>query len=117
MTRIVTALVAVALLALAPVAFAQDASELDVSEAEGFMGMWSLSLQSDQGPFDYSLDLKDMGGKVAATLNNDFLGESMVTDITKVGDDLTLTLTPDGDGLKAMLDFAGMAQMDGTGSR
>ena len=57
MTRIVTALVAVALLALAPVAFAQDASELDVSEAEGFMGMWSLSLQSDQGPFDYSLDL------------------------------------------------------------
>ena len=132
MTRIVTALVAVALLALAPIAFAQDASELDVSEAEGFIGMWSLSLQSDQGPFDYSLDLKDMGGKVAATLNNDFLGESMVTDITKVGDDLTLkwegdmqgqiipltlTLTPDGDGLKAMLDFAGMAQMDGTGSR
>ena len=73
-----------------------------------------------------------MGDKVAATLNNDFLGESMVTDITKVGDDLTLkwegdmqgqiipltlTLTPDGDGLKAMLDFAGMAQMDGTGSR
>ena len=132
MTRIVTALVAVALLALAPIAFAQHASELDVSEAEGFMGMWSLSLQSDQGPFDYSLDLKDMGGKVAATLNNDFLGESTVTDITKVGDDLTLkwegdmqgqvipltlTLTPDGDGLKAMLDFAGMAQMDGTGSR
>jgi hypothetical protein len=90
MTRIVTALVAVALLALAPSTFAQDASALDVSEAEAFMGMWTLALVSDQGPFDYSLALKDVGGKVAATLNNDFLGESMVTDITKAGDDLTL---------------------------
>ena len=63
MTRIVPALVAVALLALAPIAFAQDASELDVSEAEPFMGMWSLSFESDQGPLDYSLDLKEMGGK------------------------------------------------------
>ncbi|MEE8129216.1 MAG: hypothetical protein V3T48_02935 [Vicinamibacterales bacterium] len=132
MTRIVTALVAVALLALAPIAFAQDASELDVSEAEPFMGMWSLSFESGQGPLDYSLDLKDMDGKVAATLNSDFFGESMVTDITKDGDDLTLkwegdmqgqvipltlTLTPDGDGLTAMLDFAGMTQMDGTVTR
>ena len=47
MTRIVTALVAVAL--LAPIAFAQEASELDVSEAEPFMGMWSLSFESGQG--------------------------------------------------------------------
>ena len=132
MTRTVTTLIAVALLALAPSAFAQDASDLDVSEAEGFMGMWSLSLVSDQGPFDYSLDLKDVGGKVAATLNNDFLGESMVTDITKAGDDLTLKLegdmqgqvipltlmlTLEGDGLKASLDFAGMAQMDVDGTR
>ena len=105
MTRIVTTLVAVALLALAPIGFAQEASELDVSEAEGFMGMWSLSFESDQGPFDYSLDLKDMGGKVAATLNNDFLGESMVTDITKVGDDLNLKWEGDMQGqlMKASL--------------
>ena len=46
MTRTVTALVAVALLALAPIGFAQEASELDVSEAEGFIGMWTLSLES-----------------------------------------------------------------------
>ena len=126
MTRIVTALVAVA--SLAPIAFVQEASEL---EAEAFMGMWSLLFESGQGPLDYSLDVKG-GKKVAATLNSDFFGESMVTDITKVWDDLTLkwegdmqgqvipltlTLTPDGDGLKAMLDFAGMAQMDGTVSR
>ena len=132
MTRTVTALVAVALLALAPVGFAQEASELDVSEAEGFMGMWSLSLESDQGPFDSSLDVKDMDGKVAATFSNDFMGETMVADITKVGDvlnlkwegdmqgmlmALTLTLTPDGDGMKASLDIAGFVQMDGTATR
>lgn len=132
MTRTVTALVAVALFALAPIGFAQEASELDVSEAEGFIGMWSLSLESDQGPFDSSLDVKDMEGKVAATFSNDFMGETMVADITKVGDvlnlkwegdmqgmlmPLTLTLTPDGDGMKASLDIAGFVQMDGTATR
>ena len=132
MTRTVTALVAVALFALAPIGFAQEASELDVSEAEGFIGMWSLSLESDQGPFDSSLDVKDMDGKVAATFSNDFMGETMVADITKVGDvlnlkwegdmqgmlmPLTLTLTPDGDGMKASLDIAGFVQMDGTATR
>lgn len=123
MTRIAVVLVAIAL--LAPTSFAQEASSLDVSEASAFIGMWTLSLESDQGPFDYSMDIKDVDGKVGATLSNDFLGESMVTDITKDGDDLnlkweadlqgqvvplTLTLTPDGDQLKAMMDFAGFAK-------
>ena len=132
MTRTVTALVVVALLALAPIGFAQEASELDVSEAEGFIGMWTLSLESDQGPFDSSLDVKDMDGKVAATFSNDFMGETMVADITIDGDvlnlkwegdmqgmlmPLTLTLTPDGDGMKASLDIAGFVQMDGTATR
>ena len=30
---------------------------------------------------------------------------------------LTLILTPDGDGLKGSLDFAGMGAMEGTGTR
>ena len=132
MTRIATALVAVGLLALAPIAFAQEASDLDVSDAGSFVGMWTLSLESDQGPFESSLDMKDMDGKVAATFSNDFMGESMVSNITKDGDvlslkweadmqgmlmPLTLTLTPDGDGMKASLDIAGFVQMDGTASK
>ena len=130
MTRIAVVLVAIAL--LAPTSFAQEASSLDVSEASAFIGMWTLSLESDQGPFDYSMDIKDVGGKVGAALSNDFLGESMVTDITKDGDDLnlkweadlqgqvvqlTLTLTPDGDELKAMMDFAGFAQIEGVATK
>ena len=132
MTRIATALVAVALFALAPISFAQEASDLDVSEAGAFVGMWTLSLESDQGPFDSSLAIKDMDGKVAAKFSNEFMGESMVSNITKDGDvlslkweadmqgmlmPLTLTLTPDGDGMKASLDIAGFVQMDGTASK
>ena len=56
--------------------FAREASSLDVSEVTAFIGMWTLSLESDRGPFAYSMDIKDVGGKVAATLNSDYLGES-----------------------------------------
>ena len=112
--------------------FAREASSLDVSEVTAFIGMWTLSLESDRGPFAFRMDIKDLGGKVAATLNSDYLGESKVTDITRDGDDLnlrwdadlqgqivplTLTLTPDGDQLKAMMDFAGFAQMDGVATK
>ena len=110
----------------------RSASNLDVSEAAGFIGTWTLSLESDRGPFDYSMDIRDVGGKVAATLNSTALGESMVTDITKDGDDLTLawdgdmqgqivpltlTLTPDGSQLKAAMDFAGFMQMSGVATK
>ena len=132
MTRIVTFLVAITALVFTPLSYAQEVSELDVSDAETFMGTWTVSVVSPQGPLDYALDITGVEGKVAATLNNDFLGEATVSNITKSGDDLnlkweadmqgqlvplTLTLTPDGDGLKAVLDFAGMAQMDGTATR
>ena len=98
MTRIVTSLVAVALLVFAPGAFAQDASELDASEAEGFMGAWTLNLEAPQGPFPLSLTVEDMGGKVAATINNDFMGETKVTDISKDGDALNLKWEADMQG-------------------
>ena len=112
--------------------FAREASSLDASEVSAFIGMWTLSLESDRGPFAYSMDIKDVGGKVAATLNSDFFGESTVTNIARNGDDLnlkweadlqgqlvplTLTLTPDGNQLKAMMDFAGFAQMDGIATK
>jgi hypothetical protein len=132
MIRIAMTLTAVAMLVFAPVAMAQEASALDVSEAEAFMGGWTLSFDSPQGPFAMNLDVADVSGKVAATVANDFMGESQVTDISKAGDNLslkwdadvqgqtmplTVVLIPDGDGLKASLDFAGMGAMDGTGTR
>ena len=132
MIRTAMTLTAVAMLAFAPIATAQEASALDVSEADGFMGGWTLNFDSPQGPFAMNLDVADVSGKVAATVTNDFMGESQITDISKAGDNLslkwdadvqgqtmplTVVLTPDGDGLKASLDFAGMGAMDGTGTR
>ena len=119
------------MLALAPPAAAREASELDASEAGAFLGGWTLNLESPRGPFVMNMDVADVGGKVAVTVNNDFMGESNVTDVSKAGEDLslkwsahvqgqtmplTMSLTPDGDGLKASLDFAGMAVMEGTAS-
>ena len=132
MIRIAMTLTAVAMLVFAPITMAQEASALDVSEADAFMGGWTLNFDSPQGPFAMNLDVADVSGKVAATVTNDFMGESQITDISKAGDNLslkwdadvqgqtmplTVVLTPDGDGLKASLDFAGMGAMDGTGTR
>ena len=132
MIRTAMTLTAVAMLVFAPIATAQEASALDVSEADAFMGDWTLNFDSPQGPFAMNLDVADVSGKVAATVANDFMGESQITDISKAGDNLslkwdadvqgqtmplTVVLTPDGDGLKASLDFAGMGAMDGTGTR
>jgi hypothetical protein len=129
MIRSAMTLATVAMLVFAPIATAQEASALDVSEAEDFMGGWTLSFDSPQGPFAMSLDLTDVSGKVAGTVANDFMGESQVTDISKAGDNLslkwdadvqgqtmplTVLIMPDG---KASLDFAGMGAMDGTATR
>ena len=78
------------------------------------------------------MEAADVGGKVTVNVDNDFMGNSNVADVSKAGDDLslkwsadvqgqsmplTMSLTPDGDGLKASLDFAGMAVMEGTGTK
>jgi len=129
MIRTALIMTAVAMLVFAPIATAQEASSLDVSEADGFMGAWTLNFESPQGPFAMSLDLTDVSGKVAGTVANDFMGESQVTDISKAGDNLslkwdadvqgqtmplTVVIMPDG---KASLDFAGMGAMDGTATQ
>ena len=121
--------VAAALLAavVAPRA-ASAQSQLDASEAAGFLGSWSVSLQSDFGPIDFPLELTDEGGKVAAKvgvldLSGGGGGEmTEVTDVSKSGDgivlrydfeaqgqivDVALTLTPSGDDLTAVFEIGG----------
>ena len=125
---IVSVLVA---LGVAPGA-AQEASDLDVSAAEGFMGDWNLTLQTDQGDFVMSLELEDASGKVKGTITNDFSGATNVTDISTADDNLVLkysadmqgqsvpvqvTLKPDGNNLDVAFDFDGQFFIDGTGSR
>lgn len=111
-------------------AFAQ--SELDVGEAEAFLGEWVVSLDTDFGAFDMDLKIEDQGGKVAASIGSPDQGMSDVTDITRSGEGLVLSyeidaqgqmfpvsvvLTPDGEGLMASFDFGGQFSAEGSATR
>lgn len=108
-------------------------AQLASADAGSFMGSWTLSLESPQGPFEQSLVLKDEGGKAVAEISNQMQPEvQKVTDVTKAKDDLVLkfagnfqgqafdaviTMTPDGtDKVKVLFDInGGQFSMSGTG--
>ena len=112
-----------------------SAQALTPADAGAFMGSWTLSLDSPQGPFEQSMVLKDDGGKVVAEISNQMQPDvQKVTDVSKKGDDLilkfagnfqgnpfdaTITLTPDGtDKCKVSFDInSGMFTMSGTGAK
>ena len=120
-------------LVLSPLAV--SAQGLAPSDAGDFMGVWTLSLDSPQGPFEQALTLKDEGGKVIGEMTNQMQPEvQKVTDISKEKGDLVLkfagnfqgnpfdaviTITPDGaDKAKVLFDInGGQFSMSGTGAR
>ncbi|MGE0159323.1 MAG: hypothetical protein AB7T31_07900 [Gemmatimonadales bacterium] len=74
-------------------------SQLATSEARTFIGSWVLSFSSDMGPFSMNVEIRDMGGKVAATLNQADMGmQQEVTDIAKSGESLVLSFDGDFQG-------------------
>lgn len=126
-------LFATLVLAVLPFA-ASGQSQLDTSEASGFLGAWSLSFDSPQGAFVLDLEITDASGKVAASIGSDMMGGMQdVTNIARAGADLVLryefdaqgqlvpvalTLTPDGSALNATMDFAdGMFTMPGRATK
>jgi hypothetical protein len=105
---------------------------LTIADLGSFAGEWTLTLDSPQGPFEQSLTFKDEDGRAIAELNNDMLGLTKVTDISKDGDNVVLkyagnyqgnpfdaavTLAPDGtDKIKVTFDVnSGQFTMSGTG--
>jgi hypothetical protein len=108
-------------------------AQLSVADAGAFMGSWTLTLDSPQGPFEQSMVLKDEGGKAVAELSNQMQPEvQKVTDVAKKGNDLVLkfagnfqgnpfdaeiTLVPDGtDKVKVTFDInGGQFTMSGSG--
>lgn len=109
--------------ALFPALGASAQSELDVAEAEGFIGSWVVALETQMGPLNLDLDIQDMDGKVGATMGSPELGGSQaIDDISRAGDALVLNyqmdaqgqvvpvsvnLVPEGEDLAAQIDFAG----------
>ncbi len=112
-----------------------SAAQLAPADAGMFMGSWTLALDSPQGNFEQSLDLKDEAGKVIGEISNQMQPEvQKVTDVTKKGEDLvlkfagnfqgnafdaTITMTPDGtDKCKVTFDVnGGQFTMNGTGTK
>lgn len=109
------------------------AQALTAADAGAFIGNWTLTLDSPQGPFEQNVVLKDEGGKVVAELSSQIQPDvQKVTDITKTGADLVLkfagnfqgnpfdaaiTMSPDGaDKAKVTFDVnGGQFTMSGTG--
>ena len=114
---------------------AAGAQGLAPADAGDFMGVWTLTLDSPQGPFEQNMTVKDEGGKVVAELTNQMQPEAQkVTDVSKEKGDLVLkfagnfqgnpfdaviTITPDGaDKAKVLFDInGGQFSMSGTGAR
>jgi hypothetical protein len=125
-------MLAFAILLLPIAARAQGLAPADAGE---FMGEWTLSLDSPQGPFEQALTLKDEGGKVIGEMTNQMQPDvQKITDISKEKGDLVMkfagnfqgnpfdaviTITPDGaDKAKVLFDInGGQFSMSGTGTR
>jgi len=130
-SRIVASIAAITLLAVPRIVSAQSA--LATADAAAFLGAWSITVESPQGPFEQTLELKDSGGKVAGTLTSAISPDpTAISDIAKDGEDLVLkfsgdfqgnaftaklTLAPQGtDKAKVTFDIMdGQFVMDGTG--
>jgi hypothetical protein len=123
-----------ALVALLLVPAASFAQSLSPADAGDFMGTWTMSMDSPQGPFEQELALKDKDGKVIGELTNAVMPSQEITDISKTGADpvmkyegnyqgtsfaATLTLTPDGaNKAKVVFDVnGGMFTMSGTAAK
>ena len=106
-------------------------SQLDVGEAQAFLGQWVVDMQTDFGPFTMSLDVTDADGKVAASMGSPEMGGSQpIDDISKSEEslllrfstnaqgqmlDIEVALVPNGESLDVYFDVGG-GQFSATGT-
>jgi hypothetical protein len=105
---------------------------LPVAQAAEFLGKWNVAVQTDLGPFDVVLDIKDSEGSTVANVGSP-QGDVSVTDISRSGEQLVLkygfagpegeipivvNLSRDGENLKTSMDIGGgLFTASGTGRR
>ena len=86
-SRIVAGIAALTLLVVPRIVAAQAA--LTTADAAAFLGAWSITVESPQGPFEQTLESSDVSGKVAGTLTSAISPDpTAITDIAKDGEDL-----------------------------
>ena len=87
---------------------------LATADAKGWMGEWTLTIMGGRGPQERALTIKDMSGKVAATLGGGRGGPVEITDVSKKGTDLVLKFKQQGRGGEVDVVMTLALQADGT---
>ena len=90
---------AIALLVTAAPSAASAQSALNASDAQAYLGSWTLAMTSEMGNLQMGLDLTEMDGKVGAVLDFPDAGMTQeITDVTKSGEDLVLAFVGNAQG-------------------
>jgi len=113
--------------ALAAALASPVSAQVSTADARPFLGNWVMSINSDMGQMNLQLNIRDNSGQVGAQFGSPELGALQeVPDISKSGEqlllallidaqgqsiDVSLAITPDGDGLNVDLTAAGGAFM------
>ena len=111
----------------------QTAASVAPAQAAPFVGDWTVTAFSQMGPSTFALSVKSDAGKVAATVGPEGQAPVSVQEISVAGKSLVLkystdfqgtpiptvmTLTPDGQGLRAdMAVMDGQYEMSGTAAK
>jgi hypothetical protein len=106
---------------------------LTAADAKALLGDWTIVAEGMQGPATFTLTLKADGEKTLGELTSDVMAATTITDITRTGETVRLrysfdyegnpiptviTLTPGGESLEVVFDFAdGAYLMSGTATR
>jgi hypothetical protein len=119
----------------APAPAAQPAAPvvLAAADAKAVLGDWTIVAEGMQGPATFTLTLEADGEKTLGELTSDVMASTAITDITRTGETVLLrywfdyegnqiptvvSLTPAGEGLEVVFDFAdGAYLMSGTATR
>jgi hypothetical protein len=124
----------IGLVALVGIASANLAAQVTATDAQKFLGAWTLGMETPQGAMTMDLTLKAADAKVTGELTSQMApAPQTITDITKAGESLVLkymldfqgmpipakiTITPSGEKYTASFDFAdGQFTVDGTAAK
>ena len=91
-----------------------QAASMASADAKAWMGDWTLTIEGGRGPQERALTIKDMGGKVAASLGGGRGGPIEISDISKKGTDLVLKFKQQGRGGEVDVVLTLSTQADGT---
>ena len=96
------------------IALVAGAQALASADAKAWMGEWTLTIEGGRGAQERQLTIKDLSGKVAATLGGGRGGAIEITDVSKKGNDVVLKFKQQGRRGEADVVMTLALQTDGT---